>query len=519
MARRGVQHWKKRKAIAAYLFRRRGLGKFVTLSDVLTFSEQVAIEGIGNYVRFFTDSIGMQEDLVLTSGFTKDDLLGISESISKSLVSNKEELISFSENFSSKFSTLNSESIELDEQLDLLFNLNPAADSVSFTEDFNKAIVKALSDGFFLDDSAAIDKDVYTDKSNALSFTEDFTYVIFRLITQSLGPDYLNLTEDQRKSLIKPFYEELSFEELATLLVNLNKEENIGLSDLIAFGTSKPLDDSLPLSEQVILLLGLNTSEQLTFTEYSNLTLLKRVVDGFALDDSAAIDKDVYKDKSNVITFTETVDKVIFRILDALTPADSLDIGDSLKYKFSSSFLESYSVSDSLLFGLSSPKVETLTFTDSSFYKVNKTLSDIFTLDDISKLKDVDMNKSNAFGFEELLALTTSLTKTDSTTLNDSTVYNVNKTLSDTVTLDDVSQLKDVDMNKSNVLGLEETFGLKLTKSFTEYLVMNELNDKQIGIIKTDDLIVSHNTGDVAMDGDFSDRKLGGEPFNNITFN
>jgi len=177
MGKRGVQHWKKRKAIAAYLFRRRWWDIKLDFSDSIAFSELVSIQSPASIITAYADSFGFTEDLSFTPILGKSEIVDILDTVTLSLEKEATvESFGISDTLTTSFNRVVSDAtadgVTFSEQLDILFNLASLQDSVGFTETYSTTLTKVITDGFALDDISFVDKDYTFNKSNVFSFTE-----------------------------------------------------------------------------------------------------------------------------------------------------------------------------------------------------------------------------------------------------------------------------------------------------------------------------------------------------------
>lgn len=180
MARRGVQHWKKRKAIAAYLFRRRWWDIKFDFSDSISFSELVSIQSPASIVTAYSDSFGFTEDLSFSNTLTKTEIVDILDTVTLSLEKEATtESFGISDTVATSFNKVvadaTADGVTFSEQLDVLFGIGDLQDSVGFTETYSTTLTKVITDGFALDDVSFVDKDYTFNKSNVFSFTEQVT--------------------------------------------------------------------------------------------------------------------------------------------------------------------------------------------------------------------------------------------------------------------------------------------------------------------------------------------------------
>lgn len=183
MGKRGVQHWKKRKAIAAYLFSRRRWDIKLHFHDSITLSELIGIEAPATFINEYSDSFGFSENVSITPLLSKSEVLNILESTAFALEKEaSSDSFGFSEDLSSSFTKVledvTADGVTFSEQLDILFNLASLQDEIGFSETYSTSLTKVITDGFALDDTSLVDaviKDYTFNKGNVFSFTEEVT--------------------------------------------------------------------------------------------------------------------------------------------------------------------------------------------------------------------------------------------------------------------------------------------------------------------------------------------------------
>lgn len=146
-------HWKKAKAIAAYLNRRQGLPIKLVIADLITLSEVVAKAGIGHVDEYISDSVSFSEALVLGTVLNKDEILGLAESLASSVGIGTSNITSITDTTVSSFGkTLTGDTTSLTESLALQFSTS-FIDSATLTEGIGIHIAKALSSSFIISET------------------------------------------------------------------------------------------------------------------------------------------------------------------------------------------------------------------------------------------------------------------------------------------------------------------------------------------------------------------------------
>jgi len=178
MARRGVQHWKKRKAIAAYLFRRRWWAITLEFKEILTLVDSVNITAPGQHNVEYSNDFGFTDTLDFATALEKAEVLNILETVSLSFERDlTPDSFVFSETLAANFDKVledaTADNVSFSEQLDIIFSLAGLTDDILFTENYSNKLTKALADGFGIDDTIIADKEVLVNKQNILSFATD----------------------------------------------------------------------------------------------------------------------------------------------------------------------------------------------------------------------------------------------------------------------------------------------------------------------------------------------------------
>jgi hypothetical protein len=195
---------------------------------------------------------------------------------------------------------------------------------------------------------------------------------------------------------------------------------------------------------------------------------------------------------------------------------------------------------------------------ESLYSAIGTSLGDTFSfIEELIVSKGHGTGIAGSFLASELLQLHTTTGFSDTFSPTDSASVNTGKGFSDTTALDssllslvgkglgdsfllsevvvvdllrglilgDSALLNDslgIDFNRATItenIGITDSFSVIIGKNIEDVSVLTDIGiDKDLSIVKTDDLVISHTTGDVLIEG-LQDRKLGGEPFNNITFN
>ena len=466
-------------------------------------------------VAFITDIIGLDHNKVLADSYTVSDVIELAityvreYSDSTTIVDsnyldfygNKIDALNLSETQVKEFSTSKQESVSISDSSTIEPQLNKT-EAVSIADTYSKALAKFVTDTFVLDDSALIDKDFYGNKGNVVGLTEVISQGIAKNLTE-----ITTISDVYKSSLEKPINETLSFSDsvVSSIVKTIadaftlddsalidkdyfgNKGNVIGLTEIVeqgiskieaeiiaitdvpAIGFNRPESETINISDVSLLSYNLGKLETVTLSEDYYKGIAKNIADGFALDDTTLINKDVDTTKGNVLGFTDVFTRVVAysrSIADSLsfsdvltiasvfnrTYADSLTISDTKDAHLNKVLDEAFSVRDKaptsdplgsniinagvinfqskenpLDFNLSSSlgatesvnfaeitkryntKVlaETLTFSDQYGLQLNKNILDVFTLDD-SALVDKNFygNKGNVVSVNDLVSIT-----------------------------------------------------------------------------------------------------------------
>lgn len=193
-------------------------------------------------------------------------------------------------------------------------------------------------------------------------------------------------------------------------------------------------------------------------------------------------------DKADVVSILEDVSLSLAR--EATT--DSFSVGDVLTTNFNSVINDTtadgvtFTEQLDFLFELTATQ-DSLSLTDVYSNHLTKALVDGFALDETLEILDKEsiLNKGNVISFA-----------------TDIQTFSVGKGFSEDVTV-------------------AETLGKTIFKTFSDGVgVAESIGSKVFTISKSDGVTIDHaESADVVISGTFANRKLGGEPFNKLTFN
>ena len=299
-----------------------------------------------DYIREFTDSYSFADDTVYTfvkninDAFTLDD----SALINKDFTGDKGNAFGFSDVLSYDASKEVTDALALVELVGFVLN-HPVEDlytvtdtnvvhpnlgkseTLSFSDTYVRNIMKGLSDAFALDDTAQVNKDVDSTKGNVFGFSDVFSRTVSydRDYSDSFGfsdtfsrtvsfvraySDSYSLDEVRDVHLSKTFADTFTVydERPNALNVSMLNTQSLNATDMavtIAEGVDK--NDDLAFNETTAFNHDKGLGESLTFSDDYGLQLVKNLSDGFALDDSALVDKDYFGNKGNVVGVTDHI--------------------------------------------------------------------------------------------------------------------------------------------------------------------------------------------------------------------
>jgi len=272
--------------------------------------------------------------------------------------------------------------------------------------------------------------------------------------------------------------------------------EAIPLSELVVTSFTKPLTETLSISEAPVLGLGIGKSETLSLVEtFAREVLYQRsFTDAFTLDDAAQIDKDYYGVKGNVAfmldvlgidlnrpaTDSVTVGDVYYAAINKIV-ADNVSLIESQVRSFNAAKTDSMSLAESVNVAPSITKTDSFSFTDAQYASLSKIVSDSMTITEVV-----------GFGIGRPI--------TESFSISDSIISEINKVIADAFTLDDSALIdKDYYGAKGNICTVSDVIALAITwvRGYSD----------------------SISTSDSANIANISGKVLNGASFNRITLN
>ena len=267
------------------------------------------------------------------------------------------------------------------------------------------------------------------------------------------------------------------------------------LSELVVTSISKPLTETLSISEAPVLGLGVTKSETLSLLETFAKVVIwnKNFTDAFTLDDAAQIDKDYYGVKGNVAfmldvlgidlnrpaTDSYTVGDVYSAAINKIV-ADNVSLIESQVRSFNAAKTDSMSLAESVNVAPSITKTDSFSFTDAQYASLSKIVSDSMTITEVV-----------GFGIGRPI--------TESFSISDSIISEINKVIADAFTLDDGAIVEGLTFNKGNICTVSDVIALAITwvRGYSD----------------------SISTSDSANIANISGKVLNGASFNRITLN
>jgi len=184
-----------------------------------------------------------------------------------------------------------------------------------------------LSDGFALDDSAQVNKDVDSTKGNIFSFSDVFSRTVSydRAYTDSFGfsdnfsrtvgyvraySDSYSVSDTRDVHLNKTLVDTFTlYDDFNTPLNSLGLNESLlnGSGDRVVTDLELGRPESLTFNELTAFVHSKRLNNLTTLEDVYGLQLEKTFTDGFALDDSALIDKDYFGNKGNIVGVSDQV--------------------------------------------------------------------------------------------------------------------------------------------------------------------------------------------------------------------
>ena len=470
-----------------------GLDQEKVLADSYTVGD--VIELTVSFVRSFTDSYSFTDsdsyDFIknVADAFTLDD----SALINKDFTGNKGNILGFSDLLGSDFGKVLTDNISQLDEVSILQGLNKS-DSTSLSDTYKTTLNKAISDAFTLDDSALIDKDYFGNKGNVFGFSDVLSYDASKELTDSLA-----------------------------------------LVELVGFVLNHPVEDSYTVTDTNTLNPSLGKSDSIGFSDSYIRNIMKGLSDGFALDDTAQINKDTDATKGNIFSFSDVFSRTVsydreysdsFGFTDSFSRAvsfvraysDSYSVSDTRDVHLTKTFADTFTLYDekpnslnvnmlntqdfnaqdnAILVDRGLGQTDVLGFSEVKAFANNKGLSDSFTFSEVTGLS-TSKPKTDAFSVSDDSVISSGVKPSDSISFSDSYEREFSKVLTDAFALDD-SALVDKDFfgNKGNVFGLSEVIEKTIAykRAFTESVGFSDYSVNTISKNVTDSATLTESVG------------------------
>ena len=391
----------------------------VTVSDVVT----LALD----WVRTFTDSYSFTDtnsyEFIknVEDAFTLDD----TSLINKDFYGDKGNVFGFSDLLGSSFGKTLTDSISQLDEVSILQGLNKS-DSTTLSDTYRTTLNKAISDAFTLDDALQVDKDYFGNKGNVFTFSDVLSY-------------------EASKDLI----------------------DGIALVELVGFVLNHPVEDSYTVTDTNTLQPELVKSDSIGFSDIYIRNIMKGLSDGFALDDTAQVNKDTDSAKGNIFSFSDVFSRTVSYDRDY---TDNFGFSDIIGLDQNKVLTDSYTVSDVIEVAMLWVRGFTDTFKvydeNPNALNVNLLNSQAMNAQDTAFLVDRGLDKGDALGFSEITAFNHAKVLSDLATFNDVYGLQLVKTLSDSFTLDDDALVnKNYIGNKGNIMSLSDLVAVNLIRS------------------------------------------------------
>jgi uncharacterized protein YdeI (BOF family) len=382
----------------------------VTVSDVVT----LALD----WVRTFTDSYSFTDtnsyEFIknVEDAFTLDD----TSLINKDFYGDKGNVFGFSDLLGSSFGKTLTDSISQLDEVSILQGLNKS-DSTTLSDTYRTTLNKAISDAFTLDDALQVDKDYFGNKGNVFTFSDALSYEASKDLT-----------------------------------------DGIALVELVGFILNHPVEDSYTVTDTNTLQPELVKSDSIGFSDIYIRNIMKGLSDGFALDDTAQVNKDTDSAKGNIFSFSDVFSRTVSYDRDY---TDNFGFSDTFSRAvgYVRAYSDSYSLNDTKDVQLEKTLSDTFKVYDENPNALNVNLlnSQAMNAQDTAFLVDRGLDKGDALGFSEITAFNHAKVLSDLATFNDVYGLQLVKTLSDSFTLDDSALIdKDYFGNKGNIVGVSD---------------------------------------------------------------
>jgi hypothetical protein len=398
----------------------------VTVSDVVTL--------VIDWVRAFTDSYSCTDtnsyEFIknVEDAFTLDD----TSLINKDFYGDKGNVFGFSDLLGSSFGKTLTDSISQLDEVSILQGLNKS-DSTTLSDTYRTTLNKAISDAFTLDDALQVDKDYFGNKGNVFTFSDVLSY-------------------EASKDLI----------------------DGIALVELVGFVLNHPVEDSYTVTDTNTLQPELVKSDSIGFSDIYIRNIMKGLSDGFALDDTAQVNKDTDSAKGNIFSFSDVFSRTVSYDRDY---TDNFGFSDIIGLDQNKVLTDSYTVSDVIEVAMLWVRGFTDTFKvydeNPNALNVNLLNSQAMNAQDTSFLVDRGLDKGDALGFSEITAFVHSKGLTDSAIVVDSSSVSLNKSKTDSFGMSDNNVVAS-GVNPSDSISFSDSHDRTLSKVLSDTFALDD---------------------------------------------
>ena len=316
----------------------------------------------------------------------------------------------------------------LTDEIPLTFEKN-TTETLAFAEDFARVVSynRSFTDAFTLDDLSQVDKDFFGNKGNIFAFT-----------------DIVGLTHD--KNLVDTYSVGDVFAKVVAFYRDFT--ESVALGDTSDFELAKTTVDSVAIDSLVDFQLTLPKEDSYTVGDVYLNNLTKNLVDAFALDDSALVDKDFFGAKGNVLSFSEVFARAVI---------------------YSRTFTDTIAFLDSLAFDSSKTLEEAVTLNELFERQLvfDRDFSDTTILGDFSS-NNTNKNVDDPTNVTDVISFIQSKFLSDTYSFSDTNVRQFQKSIFDGIGLDDSALVnKNYFGNKGNIMSISDVVVVSLIVSNT----------------------------------------------------
>ena len=409
-----------------------GLDQEKVLTDSYTVSDVVNLAVA--FVRDFTDSYSFTDtdsyEFIknVEDAFTLDD----TSLINKDFYGDKGNVFGFSDLLGSSFGKTLTDSISQLDEVSILQGLNKS-DSTTLSDTYRTTLNKAISDAFTLDDALQVDKDYFGNKGNVFTFSDVLSYEASKDLT-----------------------------------------DGIALVELVGFILNHPVEDSYTVTDTNTLQPELVKSDSIGFSDIYIRNIMKGLSDGFALDDTAQVNKDTDSAKGNIFSFSDVFSRTVSYDRDY---TDSFGFSDTFSRAvgYVRAYSDSYSLNDTRDVHLTKAFVDTFKVYDENPNALNVNLlnSQAMNAQDTSFLVDRGLDKGDALGFSEITAFVHSKGLTDSAIVVDSSSVSLNKPKTDSFGISDNNVVAS-GVNPSDSISFGDSYSRTLSKALSDAFALDD---------------------------------------------